>query len=40
MKYTTIKIKVTTKEALEELKIIPRESYEGVVLRLLKERLR
>jgi hypothetical protein len=31
---STIKVKPTTKEALEALKVHPRETYEDVILRL------
>lgn len=32
---TTIEVKVRTKKQLDNLKIIPRESYDGVVSRLI-----
>jgi hypothetical protein len=31
---STIKVKPTTKEALEALKVHPRETYEDIILRL------
>ena len=33
---TTIKVKISTKEELDKLKIHPRETYEDVLFRLIK----
>ena len=37
-KITTIRIRKTTKKMLDKIKVHPRETYEEVILRLIRER--